>query len=74
MNYIADISVDLILDGFETMAATPCHHDELDLNLSSDRAQEIAPVTALALDPEQIAPAEDGKINPATEAAHSAAL
>ena len=32
------------------------------------------PVTALALDPEQIAPSEDGKLNPAMEVANSAAL
>ena len=63
----------MIFDGFEPMAAAPCHHDEHDLNLSSDRAQEIAPVTALALDPEQIASSEDGKLNPAMEAACLAA-
>jgi len=74
LNYVADIREDLIFDGFETTAAAPCHRDEHDLNLSSDHTQEIAPVTALALDPEQIAPSEDGKLNPATEAADSAAL
>ena len=52
LNYIADIHGDLIFDGFYTMAAAPCHHDEHDLNLSLDRAQEIALVTSLALDPE----------------------
>ena len=31
------------------------------------------PATALALDPEQIAPSEDGMLNPAMEAADSAA-
>ena len=31
-------------------------------------------MTALALDPEQIAPSEDGKLNPAAEAADPAAL
>ena len=56
------------------MVAAPCHHDEHDLNLSSDRAQEIAPVTALAIDTERIAPSEDGKLNPAMEAADSAPL
>ena len=74
MNYVTDIRGDLIFDGFEPMTAAPCHHDEHDLNLSSDRAQEIAPVTALALDPEQIAPSEDGKLNPAEEAADSVTL
>ena len=69
LNYILDICGDLIFDGFETMAvATPCHHDEHDLNLSSNHTQEIARVTALALDPEQIAPSEDGKLNPTTDA------
>ena len=56
------------------MVAAPCHHDEHDLNLSSDRAQEIAPVTAVALDLEQIASSKDGKLNPAAEAADSATL
>ena len=54
------------------MIAAPCRHDEHDLNLSSHCVQEIAPITALALDPEQIAPSEDGKLNPATDAAVSA--
>ena len=69
LNCVADIRGDSIFDGFEPMTTSPCHHDEHDLNLSSDRAQEITPVTALALDPEQIAPSEDGKLNPAMEAA-----
>ena len=56
------------------MAAAPCHQDEHDLNLSLDHAREIAPVTALALDPEQIVPSKDGKLNPATEATDPAAL
>ena len=38
LNYVADIRGDLIFDGFEPMTAAPCHHDEHDLNLSSDRA------------------------------------
>ena len=74
LNYVADIRGDLIFDGFEPTAAAPCHSDEQDLNLSSDHTQEIAPVTAPALDPEQIVPSEDGKLNPAMEAADSAAL
>ena len=36
LNYVADIREDLIFDGFETAAATPCHLDEHDLNMSSD--------------------------------------
>jgi hypothetical protein len=71
--FVADIHGDLFFDGFEPMAAAPCHSDEHDLNLSSDHTREIAPVTALALDPEQIAPPEDGKLNPAIEAVDSAA-
>ena len=74
LNYVADIHGDLIFDGFKTTAAALCHHDEHDLNLSSERAQEIAPVTPLALDPEQITPSEDGKLNPAMEVGDSAAL
>ena len=74
MNYTADIRGDLNFDGFEPTAAAPCNRDEHDLKLSSDHTQEIAHVTALALDPEQIAPPEDGKLNPATEAADSAVL
>ena len=69
LNYVADIRGDLILDGFGPMTAAPCHHDEHDLNLSSDHTQEIVPVAALALDPEKIAPSEGGKLNPAMEAA-----
>ena len=52
LNYTADICGDLIFDGFEPMMAAPYHHDEHDLNLSLDRAQETAPVIVLALDPE----------------------
>ena len=74
MNYVDDIHGYLIFDGFEPMVAAPCHLDEHDLNLSSDLAQEIAHLTALALDPEQIMSSEDGKLNPAAEAADSAAL
>ena len=56
------------------MATAPGHLDEHDLDLSLDRIQEIAPVTALALDPEQTAPSEDGRINPTMEATDSTAL
>ena len=52
LNYVADIRGDLIFDEFETTAVAPLHHDEHDLNLSSGHTQEIAPVPALALDPE----------------------
>ena len=48
LNYVADIRGDLIFAGFETAATAPGHLDEHDLNLSSDRIQEIAHVTTLA--------------------------
>ena len=60
LNYTADIREDLIFDGFEPMTAALCCHHEYDLNLSSNCVQEIAPVIALALDPEQSAPSKDG--------------
>ena len=69
LNYTADVRGDLIFDGFEPMKAAPCRHNEHDLNLSSGHAQEIAPVSALALDPEQTASSEDRKLSPAMEAA-----
>ena len=50
LNYITNIHGDLVFDGFEPMTAAPGSHDEHDLNLSSDHAQEIAPVVVLALD------------------------
>ena len=58
LNYVADICGDLIFNGFETAAIAPPRSDEHDLNLSSDHIQEMVPVTATALDPEQIAPSE----------------
>ena len=36
LNYTADIRGYLIFDAFEPRTAAPCHHDEHDLNLSSD--------------------------------------
>ena len=74
LNFVADIRGDLIFDGFEPMTAVPGHHDEHDLDLSSGSAREIALVSALVLEPERTASSEDGKLNPATEAADSAAL
>ena len=56
LNYVANIRGDLIFAGFETATTAPGHPDDHDLNLSSGRIQEIAPVTALALDSEQTAP------------------
>ena len=64
----------MIFAGFDTAVAAPDHPDDHDLNLSSGRIQEIAPVTALALEPEQAAPSKDGRINPTTETAYSMVL
>ena len=58
MNYVADIRGDLIFNGFETAAIAPPRPDEHDLNLSSDQIGEMAPVAAMALEPEQIVPFE----------------
>ena len=75
LNYVADIRRDLIFDGFETLAvAAPCHHDEHDLNLSSNHTQEMEPTTTPALGLEQIMPSKDGRLIPAMEAADPAAL
>ena len=71
---MADIHGDLIFDGFEPMTAVLGHHNEHDLDVSSGPTQELAPVTALALEPERTASSEDGKLSPAAEAADSAAL
>ena len=53
--------------------ASDCH-DEHDLDLPSDGVREITPAAAPALNPEQIVPSEDGWMDPATEAALSAAI
>ena len=74
LNYTADIRGDLIFDGFEPMTGAPKSHDEHDLDLPSDGVREITPAAALALNPEQIVPSEDGWMDPAMEAAHSAAI
>ena len=74
LNYVADIHGDLIFDGFETTSAAPHCPDEHDLALLSDSVREIAPATTLGLNPEQIAPSKDGWMDPATEAAHAAAI
>ena len=64
----------MIFDGFEPMSGAPHNHDEHDLTLPSDSVREITPATTLALNPEQIAPFEDGRIDPAMEAALSVAM
>ena len=74
LNYTADIHGDLIFDGFEPMAGAPNNHDEHDLDLPSDGVQEITPVGAPALNPEQTMSSEDGWTDPATEAAHSSVI
>ena len=74
LNYVADIRGDLIFTGFETAATAPGHLDEHDLNLSSDRIQEIAPMTTPALDPEHTAASKDWRFNPTMEAIDSPVL
>ena len=74
MNYTADIRGDLIFDGFEPVSGAPHNHNEHDLDLPSDGVREITPVAAPALNLEQTVPSEDGWMDPATKAAHSAVL
>ena len=74
LNYTADIRGDLIFDGFEPMSGAPHNHDEHDLALPSDSVREITPATTPALNLEQIVLSEDGWMDPATKAAHSAAI
>src|SRR4051812_42109531 len=69
LNYTADIREDFIFDRFEPMPGVPHDHDEHDVALPSDSVREITPATTLAFNPEQIAPSEDGRIDPALEAA-----
>ena len=72
LNYVADIRGDLIFDGFETAAIAPPRSDEHDLNLSSDHIQEMVPVAATALEPEQIMPykaIESAALEPHTDSA-----
>ena len=56
------------------MSGVPHDHDEHDLALPSDSVREITPTTTPALNPEQIAPSEDGGIDPTMEAALSVAM
>ena len=74
LNYTADIHGDLISDVFEPMSGALHNHDEHDLALPSDCVREITPATTPALNPEQIVPCEDGWMEPATKATHSAAI
>ena len=74
LNYTADIRGDLIFDGFEHMSGVPHSHDGHDLALPSDSVRDITPATTPALNLEQIAPSEDGGIDPAMEAALSVTM
>ena len=74
MNYTADIRGDLVFDGFEPVSGAPHSHDEHDLALPPNSVREITPVATPALDPEQIAPSEDGWMDPVMEATHSTAI
>ena len=56
------------------MSGAPHNHDEHDLALPSDSVREITPAITPALNPKQIAPSEDGWMDPATEAAYSVAI
>ena len=56
------------------MSGAPHSHNEHDITLPSDSIWEIASATTLAVNPEQITPSENGGIDPATEAALSAAI
>ena len=74
LNYTTHIRGELIFDGFELMSGAPHSHDEHDLALPSDGVREITRVATPALNLEQMAPSEDGWMDPSTEAAHSAGL
>ena len=56
------------------MTCAPNSHDRHDFDLPLDSIREIAPALAPGINPEQIVPSEDGRMDPATEAAHSSAL
>ena len=64
LNYTAKIRGDLIFDGFEPMSGAPHSHDRHDLALPTDSVREIPSAATLALDPEQITPSEDGRMDP----------
>ena len=56
------------------MSGAPHSHDEHDLALPSDGVRDMTIVATPALNPEQIAPSDDGWMDPATEATHSVAI
>ena len=73
LNYMADICGDLIFNGFGPTPGAPDSHDVHGLDLLSDSARDIAPEGAPDLNLGQIAPPEDGWMNPIPEAAHPSA-
>ena len=74
LNYTADVRGDLIFDGSRLVSRATYDHDVHNLDLQSDSVRNIAPAIALDFVPEQVAPSEDGWIDPASKAAHSLAL
>ena len=64
LNCTTDIRGDLIFDRFEPMSGAPHNHDEHDVTLPSNSVREIASATTPAFNPEQIAPSDDGGIDP----------
>ena len=74
LNYMADISGDLIFDGFEPKPSTPHYHDGHDLALPPNSALEAAPVFAPTPSSEPITPIEDRWLDTASGAAISMVL
>ena len=74
LNYTTDIRGDLIFDEFGPMPGASNSHDEHGLDLLSDNTQDIAPAGAPDLNPGQIASSEDGRMDPAPEAAYSSVV
>ena len=56
------------------MSGAPHSHDKHDLALPSDSVREIASAATPSISPEQVAPSESGGMDPAMEAALSAAI
>src|SRR5919106_328322 len=65
LNYNADIRGDLIFDEFEPMPGAPNSPGEHDLALPSDSVREIPPAAPPTINPEWIAPPEEGWMAPA---------
>ena len=64
LNYTVDIRGDLIFDGFGPLPSALHCPDGHDLALPTDSVREIPSAATLALDPEQITPSEDGRMDP----------